>query len=139
MLGCNAFDDGYFDYLQELREYRPGDPMRTVHWKVSAKTDDLIVREPQEALNRRALVSYTMSAERDDADRTLDSLAWVSSELLRMEIPHTAFGRHNGDAARIECGSDLDALFHRLLAEPLPASSEDHPLPVADWHYRLEC
>ena len=130
---------GGFSEIHELREYRPGDPMRTVHWKVSAKTDDLIVREAQEALNRRALVSYTMSAGRDDADRTLDSLLWVSSELLRMEIPHTVFGRHNGDAARIECASDLDALFLRLLAEPLPASNEDHPLPAADWHFRLEC
>ena len=129
---------GGFSEIHELREYRPGDPMRTVHWKVSAKTDDLIVRESQEALNRRALVSYALTADRDKADRTLDGLAWVSSELLRMEVPHTVFGRHSGDAARIECAADLEALFLRLLAEPLPASQEERPLPAADWHYRLE-
>ncbi len=129
---------GGFSEIHELREYRPGDPMRTVHWKVSAKTDDLIVREAQEALNRRALVSYAMPAERDKADRTLDHLLWVSSELIGMEIPHTVFGRHNGDAARIECASDLDALLLRLLAEPLPGTAEEHSLPAADWHYRLE-
>ena len=129
---------GGFAEIHELREYRPGDPMRTVHWKVSAKTDDLIVREPQEALNCRALVSYVMTADRDDADRTLDTLAWISSELLRMEIPHTVFSRQNGEADRIECASDLDALFLRLLASPLADGEEDHPLPAADWHYRLE-
>ncbi len=129
---------GGFSEIHELREYRPGDPMRTVHWKVSAKTDDLIVREAQEALNRRALVSYAMPAGRGDADRTLDALAWVSSELLGMEIPHTVFERGSGDAVRIECASDLDALFLRLLAEPLHEETKEHPLPAADWHYRLE-
>ena len=30
----------------ELRDYRPGDSVRAIHWKLSAKQDQLIVREP---------------------------------------------------------------------------------------------
>ena len=30
----------------DLREYRPGDPLRSIHWKLSSKHDSLVVREP---------------------------------------------------------------------------------------------
>ena len=33
----------------DLRDYRPGDPMRAVHWKLSSKWDKLIVRERADA------------------------------------------------------------------------------------------
>ena len=32
----------------DLRPYRPGDPLRSVHWKLSSKVDDLVVRETLE-------------------------------------------------------------------------------------------
>lgn len=34
----------------ELREYRDGDTLKQVHWKLSAKLDRLMVREPLTAL-----------------------------------------------------------------------------------------
>ena len=34
----------------DLREYRPGDPLRSVHWKLSSKWDELIVRERENAV-----------------------------------------------------------------------------------------
>jgi len=36
---------GAYAEEHELRPYRPGDPMRTVHWKLTAKTGEMIVRE----------------------------------------------------------------------------------------------
>ena len=32
----------------DIREYIPGDDVRTIHWKLSSKTDTLIVREPSD-------------------------------------------------------------------------------------------
>ena len=37
-------------YSYELREYRDGDTLKQVHWKLSAKLDRLMVREPLTAL-----------------------------------------------------------------------------------------
>lgn len=36
---------GWSDELHSLREYRAGDDVRNIHWKASAKSDALIVRE----------------------------------------------------------------------------------------------
>ena len=43
------------DELSSIREYRDGDLLRSVHWKLSAKKDDLIVKvlDGQEAPSRR--------------------------------------------------------------------------------------
>lgn len=37
-------DDTISDHFQ-IREYQPGDKIRSVHWKLSAKSDDLMVRD----------------------------------------------------------------------------------------------
>ena len=39
---------GGFSEIHDLREYRPGDSLHEIHWKLSAKTDKLIVREAEE-------------------------------------------------------------------------------------------
>ena len=47
-----------------LRDYRPGDPMRRIHWKSWAKTGQPVVREEQsEYFVRHALVLDTFQAE----------------------------------------------------------------------------
>ncbi len=32
----------------DLRDYRPGDSLRMIHWKMTAKRDELVTREPPE-------------------------------------------------------------------------------------------
>ena len=73
---------GGYSEIHELREYRPGDPLRTVHWKATAKTDSPVVREAQEALSCRALVTYTLSSDRSAADRIFDNLVWVPCGMI---------------------------------------------------------
>ena len=46
---------GGFSEIHDLREYRPGDSLHEIHWKLSAKTDKLIVREAEEP-NRGLIV-----------------------------------------------------------------------------------
>lgn len=38
---------GGFAEVHELRDYRPGDSPREIHWKLTAKVDHPIVREAQ--------------------------------------------------------------------------------------------
>ena len=47
-----------------LRDYRPGDPLRRIHWKSRAKTGQPVVREEQsEYFVRQALILDTFQPE----------------------------------------------------------------------------
>lgn len=76
---------GGFSEEYDLRDYRPGDPGNSIHWKLSSKTDRLIVKEALTPENDRIFVVL------DDAgkdQRGLEVLRWLSSELCRRETPH---------------------------------------------------
>ena len=130
---------GGYSEIHELREYRPGDPLRTVHWKATAKTDSPVVREPQEALSRRALLTCALSPDRDEADRALDTLAWVSESLIGLDIPHGILTANDGRLFRIAVRDDLTALLLTLMSSPLPREAAESPssLPEADWVFRI--
>ena len=48
---------GGFSEFHENREYRPGDSVRDIHWKLSGKTDKLIVRQAMEPVQRRLVLA----------------------------------------------------------------------------------
>ena len=76
---------GGYSEEHELREYRPGDPANAIHWKLSSKTDSLIVRE---ALERENDQIYVVLSRVGVGDRGLETLCWLSGELCRRELPH---------------------------------------------------
>jgi uncharacterized protein (DUF58 family) len=67
--------------FDRLREYVPGDPLRNVHWKSSAKHDDFLVMEfsPTE---RTESVSIAATADQGRADRMADATATVALAAL---------------------------------------------------------
>jgi len=59
---------GQSDEFVALRDYRPGDPLRHIHWKSVAKVDRLIVRENEdEFFVRHALVLDTFAQPDQEA------------------------------------------------------------------------
>ena len=58
----------------DLRDYRPGDPMRSIHWKLSSKWDELIVRERAEAFVPLPLLTLDRFGPPEVLDRLLDRL-----------------------------------------------------------------
>ena len=124
----------------ELRDYRPGDPMRAFHWKLSAKTGRPIVREPLEAARRTVVLSFDWGGTTDQLDRTLDRLSWLSGWLLEQGTAHDV--RWNDGAprcVRVENRAALQALL-RALVLALPAPAEPPPagrFPDASWHCHI--
>ncbi|MCK5163486.1 MAG: DUF58 domain-containing protein [Desulfobacula sp.] len=51
---------GNSDEFMSLRQYRPGDPMRNIHWRTFAKTNELVIKEfEDEYFVRHALILDT--------------------------------------------------------------------------------
>lgn len=72
----------------DLREYRPGDPLRSIHWKLSSKWDDLIVREPTETVAPLLLLTFDFYGSPERLDTVLDKLAGYCRALLAVQHTH---------------------------------------------------
>lgn len=68
---------GGFSEEHDMRQYRSGDSIRNVNWKVSAKYDDLIVREPLVPANHSKLVHVLKWKNSKERDLTLARLRYI--------------------------------------------------------------
>ncbi len=77
---------GGFSENHELRLYRPGDNLNQVHWKLTAKTGKLIIREPMEPIRGRVLVTMNLRGTPQELDRKLGRLLWLGNFLLEKDL-----------------------------------------------------
>lgn len=78
---------GGFSENHELRLYRPGDSLNQIHWKLSAKTGDLILRQSMEPLEGLALLTLNLRGTGEELDRKLGRLLWLGNRLLEENVP----------------------------------------------------
>ena len=75
---------GRGDDIYNLREYRPEDDRRLIHWRSSAKTGVLIVREvAEEAADDARIVLVGGGRDRDRLEGALSEAASLAMHLLR--------------------------------------------------------
>ena len=108
---------GGFSENHELRLYRPGDSLRQIHWKLSAKTGKLTVREPMEAMQNRFLLTAQLRGTPQQLDETLGKLQWMSLYLLQCELPHRicCLTGDGVETISVNCPEDTRAAIDRLL------------------------
>ena len=113
-----------FGETYELRDYRPGDSLRMIHWKMSAKRDELITREPPEDTRPLPVLTFDHYGPLAQVDRTLDRLEGYSMALLAMERPHEVRWVHPETGAVRICAvageRDWAACLASILADPAP-------------------
>ena len=90
----------------DLREYRPGDPMRSVHWKLSSKWDELIVRERAETVVPLPLLTLDRFGGPELLDQLLDKLLGLSRALLDVQRPHAVLWLDGAGEPRLHTISD---------------------------------
>ncbi len=90
----------------DLREYRPGDPMRSVHWKLSSKWDKLIVRERAETVVPLPLLTLDRFGTPEELDRLLDRLLGLSRALLGVQRPHAVLWLDEAGEPQLHTVSD---------------------------------
>ena len=78
---------GGFAENHELRLYRPGDSLRQIHWKLSAKTGKLILREPMVPDPGEVPVRLVLRGTGTELDRMLGRFLWLGEQLLAGGVP----------------------------------------------------
>lgn len=129
---------GGFSENHELRLYRPGDNLRQVHWKLSAKTGKLITREAMEPVRNSMLLTLSLSGSPQQLDNKLGRLLWMSRHLLHRELPHK-IACHTGGGTMlldITCPEDLSRAVDSLLRSQC-AAAEEATFPTAFWRYHI--
>ena len=108
-----------------IREYRPGDRIRQIHWKLTEKFDSLMVRDYGLPIQNTVLLlleTGTPGQEKPDAD-CLDALAEallsVSQELVRQQIVHSIGWQNHEEniftCMEVETDEDLNLVLPGLL------------------------
>ena len=124
----------------ELRTYRPGDSLNQIHWKLSAKTDSLIIRQPMEPQPGLILLTLNHRGTGDEIDRKLGRLLSLGQYLLEQQL-RFEIRALTGDGIvsfAVCCEQDLQKAVDSLLCS---RSAEDGDLRswefTASWHCHI--
>ena len=130
----------------ELRAYQPGDPVRMIHWKLSSKSEELILREVLERPEAVPVLTFDHLGPLDALDEVLDRLWSLSNALLEQQKAHEIQWVHpeSGQQFRflLRGQGDLHRCFGALLSQPAPLEGHRFPTGLrqaADrYEYHLE-
>lgn len=112
---------GGFSENHEHRLYRPGDSLNQLHWKLSAKVGDLILREPMEPVRGAVLLTVSLRGDPDALDRKFGRLLWVGRYLLERELDFEIRTLTGSGVlcTHVDSENDLQKAIDRLLCAPL--------------------
>lgn len=105
----------------QIREYTPGDRLQNIHWKLSAKSDELMVREHSlpKGCPIVLLLGNKGNAKQTPAqrDRFLQIAASLSFALMDAECPHIVswYDDASGDLLRMRVDDEEDFYEWQLL------------------------
>ncbi len=130
---------GGYSENHELRLYRPGDNLHQVHWKLSAKTGKMILREPMEAIRGLSKVTLILRGAPDELDRKLGNLRWLSRYLLQKEVPHQILCLTGRGMVSLDVSEEGDVLraLDVLLKAPVAEAAAQPEYGYASWRYHI--
>ena len=85
---------GNSEEQRDIREYRPGDSLKWIHWKVSSKRQQLMTREFEEEQGEKDILLFSMLYEKGETtdfawyDKRIRAFAEVSMGKLLLNGPY---------------------------------------------------
>ncbi len=115
----------------DFRDYRPGDALSKVNWKLSAKKDSLMVRENVDYFSNNKLLCLSPYAKESlfIQERLLESILSIVHALISNDIPVQIVYYEKGEwlLHKIENMTEFDALKVRLAQYEFRVSNQDSP------------
>lgn len=114
--------------IYDIRDYKTGDSIKTIHWKISAKKDQLVVKDSLEEFGGHSRIVLKLGEDRNKLDLHLGQILFTSLFFLEREIPHKIRiipPNKSEIAFDIENASDLDTALIRILHMRIPKEDLD--------------
>lgn len=70
----------------EIRQYRQGDPINLIHWKLSAKAEELMIREPMEPDKGIIFITADINGTAEELDRKYSRLLCYGNYLIERGV-----------------------------------------------------
>ena len=131
---------GGFAANHELRLYRPGDGLNQIHWKLTAKTGKLTIREPMQPQQGLLLLTMTLRGTAAELDRKFGRLLWLGRYLLEAGLSfHIRVLTGDGiSSLAVSTEDDLGKAIDTLLCTPpAPEGSIRDQAYAASWQYHI--
>ena len=132
-----VFSDELFDQSRRgndvtdifgLREYQPGDAINSIHWKVTEKMDQLIIKEFSQPSRYHILVLADMRRAAEDSgisdevmNMVLSAAVGISRSLLEQDTGHVLGVLNQGilEQEEIDSGEQEISFLEKVLAIPI--------------------
>lgn len=131
---------GGFSERHELRLYRPGDGLNQVHWKLSAKTGKLIIREPMVPRHGLVLLTMDLTGTPHILDRKLGKLLWMGTHLAELGLCYEIHVLTAAGVCRLPVWQEQDltkAIDTVLSATPAETGTVLDSRVIAAWQYHI--
>lgn len=129
----NGFSENY-----DMRPYRPGDSLRQIHWKLSAKTGSIIFREAVVPIRNIPVLTMILSGNADQIDEKLGKFKYLSKYLLQNDLTHElhCLSADGVSIYRIASKPELHSALTQMLRSPITTSTQI-PHVRAVWKYHI--
>lgn len=79
--------------VYQVREYRPGDRMINIHWKLTARQDEIMVRDAAKALSCPVIICVNLDGKGcrrygEAMSTALETMVSISFSLIDVRVPH---------------------------------------------------
>ncbi len=112
----------------QIREYAEGDSIKQIHWKLSCKTDRVVVRDPSLPVTRSLLVFWDKSADDKARADTMDAMAEaavsVCQRLTNMGLLYVLCWNETGTGQCVEEEIDGEERLLELAPRMLKTGTE---------------
>ncbi len=76
-----------FSEVSDIREYIPGDRFRDIHWKLSARQDELMVKERVAVAGSEMVIVIGLPPDKRRAERILETVYGLAASLTERHLP----------------------------------------------------
>ena len=129
--------------IKGVREYRQGDALKHIHWKLSSKQKQLMVKEySQEESEREMFIFAFLYEDKEEVsydwyDEKMDELVNTSMSMLVEQRPHEVVWYHPKgkyfETTKIDFVEDIGFLVEKIIRAGIGQKMEDYEIILKDY------